>query len=255
METEKMIVESVQIDAKLQIVPFDPGEIAEVLGHPEARVWIDLEGFQAGDLETWLDKLNVQGLARRLCLEANARPGFYPLKDEIILVIPILIPASSSNETAHVALFIRENLLLTFHQKHVLNPQAFSFLQEASEAWLSERSVAALVSAIMVQQSNESLRHIAELRSMIFDLEQQMDRGDLAAEYYGKHIFDDATFADLKRPGAPVVVINATDLATGMRFSSPGDTLVSFAPISTNTRCRVRSPPLPPYRFSSPLSP
>jgi len=44
-------------------------------------------------------------------------------------------------------------------------------------------------------------------------------RGDVAAEYYDKHIFDGATFADLKRPGAPAVVINATDLATGMRFS------------------------------------
>ena len=44
-------------------------------------------------------------------------------------------------------------------------------------------------------------------------------RGDVAAEYYSKHIFDGATFADLQRPGAPVVVINATDLATGMRLS------------------------------------
>jgi NTE family protein len=43
-------------------------------------------------------------------------------------------------------------------------------------------------------------------------------RGDVAAAYYDKHIFDGATFADLQRPGAPVVVINATDLATGMRF-------------------------------------
>ncbi len=44
-------------------------------------------------------------------------------------------------------------------------------------------------------------------------------RGDVAAEYYSKHIFDGATFADLKRPRAPAVAINATDLATGMRFS------------------------------------
>ena len=44
-------------------------------------------------------------------------------------------------------------------------------------------------------------------------------RGDVAAEYYSKHIFDGATFADLKRPGAPAVVINATDLAPGMRFA------------------------------------
>jgi NTE family protein len=44
-------------------------------------------------------------------------------------------------------------------------------------------------------------------------------RSDLAAEYYSKHIFDGATFTDLHRPNAPVVVINATDLATGMRFT------------------------------------
>jgi len=44
-------------------------------------------------------------------------------------------------------------------------------------------------------------------------------RGDVAAEYYDKHIFSGATFADLERPGAPAVVINATDLSTGIRFS------------------------------------
>ena len=43
-------------------------------------------------------------------------------------------------------------------------------------------------------------------------------RSDIAAEYYSKHVFDGATFADLERPGAPVVVINTTDLASGMRF-------------------------------------
>jgi NTE family protein len=44
-------------------------------------------------------------------------------------------------------------------------------------------------------------------------------RSDLAAEYYSQHIFDDAPFSGLQRPNAPVVVINATDLATGMRFT------------------------------------
>ena len=43
-------------------------------------------------------------------------------------------------------------------------------------------------------------------------------RSDLAARYYDKILFDNATFADLHRPGAPLVFINATDLATGVRF-------------------------------------
>lgn len=44
-------------------------------------------------------------------------------------------------------------------------------------------------------------------------------RGDIAAHYYGKTIFDGATFADLKQPETPLVLINATDLPDGVRIS------------------------------------
>jgi NTE family protein len=43
-------------------------------------------------------------------------------------------------------------------------------------------------------------------------------KSDLAAKYYDKILFNNATFADLNRPGAPLVAINTTDLATGVRF-------------------------------------
>jgi len=43
-------------------------------------------------------------------------------------------------------------------------------------------------------------------------------RSEIAATYYDEHIFDNATFRDMLRPGAPFVTINATDLATGSRF-------------------------------------
>ena len=39
-------------------------------------------------------------------------------------------------------------------------------------------------------------------------------RSDIAEEYYSKHVFDGATFADFERPAAPAVAINATDLAS-----------------------------------------
>jgi NTE family protein len=44
-------------------------------------------------------------------------------------------------------------------------------------------------------------------------------RGEMAASYYSKNIFDGATFANLKRPDAPLVIINATDLPDGVRVS------------------------------------
>jgi NTE family protein len=44
-------------------------------------------------------------------------------------------------------------------------------------------------------------------------------RTEMAIEYYQKMIFHDATFADMMKPGRPLIVINASDLAYGVRFS------------------------------------
>jgi NTE family protein len=44
-------------------------------------------------------------------------------------------------------------------------------------------------------------------------------RTEMAVEYYQKQVFHDATFADMLKPGRPMIVINASDLAYGVRFS------------------------------------
>ncbi|MBN8548849.1 MAG: patatin-like phospholipase family protein [Deltaproteobacteria bacterium] len=44
-------------------------------------------------------------------------------------------------------------------------------------------------------------------------------RTDIAARYYDEILFKNATFADTHRPGAPLIYINSTDLATGVQFS------------------------------------
>jgi NTE family protein len=43
-------------------------------------------------------------------------------------------------------------------------------------------------------------------------------KADLVAEYYGKYIFDNAKFGDFSRAHAPLIIINATELASGSRF-------------------------------------
>lgn len=40
-------------------------------------------------------------------------------------------------------------------------------------------------------------------------------RSDMAANFYDEHLFEYRTFADLLRPGAPLVIINSTDIGTG----------------------------------------
>src|SRR2546430_14540126 len=50
------------------------------------------------------------------------------------------------------------------------------------------------------------------------------NRSDLAAEYSDQLLFKGATFGDLAaRPGAPFLIINATDLTSGARFEFTQD--------------------------------
>ena len=44
-------------------------------------------------------------------------------------------------------------------------------------------------------------------------------RTERSAEYYNKILFHDATFADMMQPDRPMIVINASDLSYGVRFS------------------------------------
>lgn len=45
------------------------------------------------------------------------------------------------------------------------------------------------------------------------------DRSDLAADYYNENVFEGKTFADLVAQKQPMIVINATDMVHGTRFS------------------------------------
>jgi NTE family protein len=44
-------------------------------------------------------------------------------------------------------------------------------------------------------------------------------RTEMAIKYYEKHLFGDATFADMQRQGGPLILINASDLGYGVRFT------------------------------------
>jgi NTE family protein len=44
-------------------------------------------------------------------------------------------------------------------------------------------------------------------------------RSDFAADYYDEHVFDHKTFGDILARGGPMIVINATDMTHGTRFS------------------------------------
>jgi hypothetical protein len=71
-------------------------------------------------------------------------------------------------------------------------------------------------------------------------------RSILASEYYGKHVFEEKTFADLATVGGPTIYINATDLTAANRFTfdqSQFDLICSD--LARSPSPRRRRPPLP----------
>lgn len=169
-----MIVKCFQITDALQLTPVPTERMVDVARQPEARVWIDLLDGTRDEIGEWLTRLEVDDLERRLCLDAGDRPGFYPLARVIFFVIPVLSDAHKTG-VEHVSLLCTETLLLTLHRKPVIQPEKLAGL-DASESWLPERSVAGLVSALMIDQSLNALHLTASLRDEISALEDRMAR-------------------------------------------------------------------------------
>lgn len=176
-----MMANSYRLDDTLRLVPLDPDSAAQAVAEDGARIWLDMQDPAPGELEEWLDRLAVSGLARRLCLEAGDHSGFYPLRREILLVFPVLAHTEGPREVDHVAFLCREGLLLTVHRGPVYGPHRLSELQEA-EDWLPEASVAALVAAMLIDLSHDGLRHVTNLRRAVLDLDRRMDRDPESVE-------------------------------------------------------------------------
>jgi magnesium transporter len=176
-----MIVNCFQISDEPQLIPCDYESAVNAAEKADACIWIDIQGFEAGDLEEKLDKLEVKGLARRLCLEACDRPGFYPMNKLTFLVIPVLADTEDFSEVRHVAFLARPNFLLTLRDTRATRLQRTITPQESAD-WLPDGSIAGLVSALMIVLSLESLKRMSELRDMIMMLEERMEREPTSVE-------------------------------------------------------------------------
>ncbi len=170
-----MIVNCFQLSDGRQVTPCDYESAVKATQKPDACIWIDVQGFETAELEEKLEKLEVKGLARRLCLKARDRPGYYPMSNLTFLVVPVLAAAEEFHGVEHVAFLARKNFLLTLRDPRATRLQRTIALQDSVD-WLPDVSVAGLVAAFMIALSLESLKRTAELRNMIMTLEERMVR-------------------------------------------------------------------------------
>ncbi len=169
-----MKVDCFHISDDRQLVPCNYETAVKATRAPDSRVWLDINGADAGELELVLDQLDVMRLPRRLCLEARGRPGFYPMKTVTFMVIPVQAQAEDPRNIDYVALLFRPDVLLTLRDAPVPRQERDNLIQE-STAWLPDSSIAGLVSGLLIALSLASLRRAGEMRDTIMALEQRMD--------------------------------------------------------------------------------
>jgi magnesium transporter len=170
-----MILNCFQTSDELRLTACDYESAVEATRNPEVNTWVDVQGFQTNELIEVLDQFEVQDLARWLCLEARDRPGFYPLKTLIFMVIPLQSALGDVHEVEYMALLCRKNFLLTLHNTRLTRIQRITASQDQID-WLPNGSIAGVVSAIMIVLSTGFLQHLTELRNAIMALEGRMDR-------------------------------------------------------------------------------
>ncbi len=170
-----MVVSIYQIDDSLQLLSVSVDHAKRAASEGDVTLWTDLETANAGKFEEWLHSLGASELIQRLCLEAHDRSGFYPLKQEIFLVIPVLANTDDPEKVVFLAFLCQESRLFTMHDKSISSLKQLVALQ-GSDAWLPDRSVAGLMSAILIDLSQEVLHQTAKLRRTISVLEHRMDR-------------------------------------------------------------------------------
>ncbi len=169
-----MQVSSYLITGSMQIEAIDPERAIEVYRNDNQRVWIDIQASLKESIHEWLDTLGLTALSRRLCLEARNHSGFYPLREDLFLVIPVLPEEQTPQEMDHLAFLIREKLLVTFRQKRIPSLENLAKML-ISEAWLPEDNVEGLISTILINLSQDLLKRNNILRNSVITMEGRMD--------------------------------------------------------------------------------
>jgi len=163
-----------KISSDLHMSVCDYESAVEYVKKQDSTFWIDVQGFEKEILEKKLDDLEIIGMAKRLCLDAHDRQGFYPMNKLTFLVVPVLAASGDFHGVEHVAFLIRQNFLLTLRDTRATGIQNTISVQDSTD-WLPEKSVQGLVTAFMMVLSLESLQRTSELRDSIMVMERRMD--------------------------------------------------------------------------------
>ena len=169
-----MIQSAFEIDADRQLQSLALDRVVKASREKNGRVWLDVQGASPAETEAWLDKFNITGLAKRICLDSGDRSGFYPLPKEMILVTPVQRGKGLSDGPDHVVFYCREELMITFHGQFEDGAVDHATVEYSAD-WLPDRTIGSLFASIMMDVTQICLKRSAVIREVVEKLEGRLD--------------------------------------------------------------------------------
>ena len=170
-----MKVNCLQLSDGPQLTPCEYSFAIDAIIQQSAKIWMDILDSDTGDLEEILDRINIQGLIRRFCLESSDHPGFYPMKPLALMVIPVQMEDQGVNVLEYLSLLISHDFLITIRDSKMARFQKSINTKDSSDL-LPDSSIAGIFSSLIMGLSLDCLRKAAKLSDRILVLEEKMDR-------------------------------------------------------------------------------
>jgi magnesium transporter len=147
----------------------------EAIVNQKARIWIDLTDADTSEVEKKLDDFKVHGLIRQFCLESRDHPGFFPLKDLALMVIPVQIDEQYSNTMEYLAILFSSEFVLTIRNSKMARYRKSISTEDAIDI-LPDSSTAGIISSLLMGLSLDCLRKSSRLSNEVFSLEERRER-------------------------------------------------------------------------------
>jgi magnesium transporter len=147
----------------------------EAIVKQKARIWIDLIDADTSEVENKLDDFKVHGLIRQFCLESRDHPGFFPLKELALMVIPVQIDEQYSNTMEYLAILFSTEFVMTIRNSKMARYRKSISTEDAIDI-LPDSSTAGIISSLLMGLSLDCLRKSSRLSNEVFSLEERRER-------------------------------------------------------------------------------
>jgi magnesium transporter len=163
-----------KLDDKMGLVSVDPDLAVDAWRGKEASFWADVEAFEPGDLDAWLQEIGLSQSARECCLGAGEMSRIVPLKEAVFFEFPVHAGGSESEPT-ELGFLCLAGLVITLHQGAVSQLEYILERLQKGE-YLTQETTSSLVAMLLLSFSSQGVQLAGALKKTVYGLDERMDK-------------------------------------------------------------------------------